>query len=185
MGGIINNPPFQETFPDAAQSATLLGTIVAIYEIGCCVGAIACAIVGEKLGRRMSILLGAVVMLGGAAFQAAVSSSGPMIGARIVSGLGMVSSIMCRLIPGVHQLYRARAPNRGRPEQASRSIHLLFPHVAESRYLYRLLDWLRLHPGYRLQGLAHSRCPPSRVHHSHDRPHLCRPRVTPMARQPR
>ena len=91
MGGIINNPPFQETFPDAAASPSLLGTIVAIYEIGCCAGAIACALIGDKLGRRMSILVGAIIMLGGAGFQAGVSSSGPMIAARVVSGLGMVS----------------------------------------------------------------------------------------------
>jgi MFS family permease len=89
MGGIINNPPFKETFHD--PTPTLLGTIVAIYEIGCCVGALITAVVGERLGRRMSILLGAIVMLGGAAFQAGVSSAGAMIGARVVSGLGMVS----------------------------------------------------------------------------------------------
>lgn len=90
MGGIINNPPFQETFHK--PSASLLGTIVAIYELGCFAGAIATALVGERLGRRMSILLGAVVMLGGAGFQAGVSSSKAMIGARVVSGLGMVSA---------------------------------------------------------------------------------------------
>ena len=89
MGGIINNPPFKETFND--PSAALLGTIVATYEIGCFAGALITALVGEKLGRRWSILLGAVVMLAGAGFQAGVSSSGPMIAARVISGLGMVS----------------------------------------------------------------------------------------------
>lgn len=89
MGGIINNKPFQETFHHPSDS--LLGTIVAIYEIGCCVGALITAVVGERLGRRRSIFVGAVLMLGGAGFQAGVSSAGAMIGARIVSGLGMVS----------------------------------------------------------------------------------------------
>ena len=89
MGGIINNPPFKETFDN--PSASLLGTIVAIYEIGCFVGSLITALVGERLGRRMSILVGAVIMLGGAGFQAGVSSAGPMIAARVVSGLGMVS----------------------------------------------------------------------------------------------
>ena len=90
MGGIINNPPFNETFNN--PSPALLGTIVAIYEIGCFGGALITALVGEKLGRRWSILLGAVVMLGGAGFQAGVSSAGPMIAARVISGLGMVSA---------------------------------------------------------------------------------------------
>ncbi|WWC64932.1 uncharacterized protein I303_107546 [Kwoniella dejecticola CBS 10117] len=87
MGGIINEAPFQTTFKH--PSSSLLGTIVAIYEIGCCAGSIITAFVGEKLGRKRSIMIGAVVMLAGAAFQAAVSSSGAMIGARVVSGLGM------------------------------------------------------------------------------------------------
>ncbi|WVF69426.1 hypothetical protein IAT40_004203 [Kwoniella sp. CBS 6097] len=87
MGGIINEEPFQTTFKK--PSASLLGTIVAIYEIGCCVGSIITAFVGERLGRKRSILLGATIMLGGAGFQAGVSTAGAMIGARIVSGLGM------------------------------------------------------------------------------------------------
>ncbi|WVQ98396.1 hypothetical protein IAU59_005519 [Kwoniella sp. CBS 9459] len=87
MGGIINEEPFQTTFNN--PSAALLGTIVAIYEIGCCVGSIITAFVGESLGRKRSILLGSVIMLGGAGFQAGVSSAGPMIAARVVSGLGM------------------------------------------------------------------------------------------------
>ncbi|KAK4688961.1 hypothetical protein P7C73_g1147, partial [Tremellales sp. Uapishka_1] len=87
MGGIINNPPFITTFH--APSASLVGTIVAIYEIGAAVGSLITAVVGEYLGRRKSIFIGAFIMLAGAAFQAAVSSSGALIGARIVSGLGM------------------------------------------------------------------------------------------------
>jgi MFS family permease len=86
--GIIDNPPFKETFHN--PSAGLVGTIVGIYEIGCFAGALITAVIGERLGRRRSIFLGAVVMLGGAGFQAGVSSAGAMIAARVVSGLGMV-----------------------------------------------------------------------------------------------
>lgn len=89
MGGVINEPPFQETFFPNGPDAALLGTVVAIYEIGCFVGALLCAAFGEMLGRRKSIFVGIVLMLAGTAFQAAVSSNGAMIGARIVSGLGM------------------------------------------------------------------------------------------------
>lgn len=80
---MINNEPFQTTFSN--PSASLLGTIVAIYEIGCCVGALVTAVFGEALGRRKTIAIGAVLMLAGTGFQAGVSSSGAMIGARIVS----------------------------------------------------------------------------------------------------
>ncbi|ORX39791.1 putative hexose carrier protein [Kockovaella imperatae] len=87
MGGIINNPPFKTTFDN--PSASLVGTIVAIYEAGAAIGSLLCAAVGEHLGRRWSLMLGAILMLGGTGFQAGVSSSGALIGARIVSGLGM------------------------------------------------------------------------------------------------
>jgi MFS family permease len=83
QSGVINNEPFQTTFHN--PSAGLLGTIVAIYEVGCCVGALITSVIGESLGRRRTICLGAVVMLAGAGFQAGVSSAGAMIGARIVA----------------------------------------------------------------------------------------------------
>lgn len=91
-GGIINNEPFQTTFHK--PSSGLLGTIVAIYEIGCFVGAICCALFGERLGRRYSIAIGTIFMLGGAAFQAASNTAGQIIGARIISGIGMVSTVL-------------------------------------------------------------------------------------------
>lgn len=93
MGGIINEAPFKETFND--PDPNLLGLIVGIYELGAFAGAAICAIVGEALGRRKSIFIGALVMLGGAAFQAAVSSSQAMLGARMLSGLGMVRRHRC------------------------------------------------------------------------------------------
>ncbi|KAK8844532.1 hypothetical protein IAR55_006379 [Kwoniella newhampshirensis] len=87
MGGVINNPPFQSTF--GHPSSGLLGTIVAIYEIGCFVGSLITAVVGESLGRKRSIGIGAILMLGGAAGQAASSSRGAIIGTRVLSGIGM------------------------------------------------------------------------------------------------
>ncbi len=89
MGGVINNPPFLTTFHN--PSILLVGTIVAIYEVGACVGSIITAIVGEYLGRRRSVLLGLWSCSEERLSQAAVSSSGALMGARIVSGIGMVS----------------------------------------------------------------------------------------------
>lgn len=83
FGGVINGTGFQKTFNN--PSPGLLGTIVAIYEIGCFVGSILTAFIGDRLGRRKTILLGAVIMLGGAGFQAGVSSAGAMIAARIMA----------------------------------------------------------------------------------------------------
>jgi MFS family permease len=149
MGGIINEAPFQETFSN--PSASLLGTIVAIYEIGCCVGAIITAVVGERLGRRYSILIGAVIMLGATGFQAGVSSAGPMIAARVISGLGMVSHSTSTSTDrsGIHQLDCSRIPVRGLSSSFPRSIRLLPADSVEPRYLCRVLDRIRLHLGHR------------------------------------
>lgn len=81
--GVINNEPFQTTFKQ--PSASLLGTLVAIYEIGCCVGSLITAVFGEALGRRRTIFVGAVTMLAGCGAQAGVSNVGGMIAARIIS----------------------------------------------------------------------------------------------------
>ena len=104
MGGVIDHAPFRNTFFGKSadpmklndSDTVTLGTIVSIYEIGCFFGAVITAFIGEMLGRKKSILIGAVIMLGGAGFQAGVSSIGPMIAARVVSGLGMVSWISPR-----------------------------------------------------------------------------------------
>lgn len=69
-----------------------LTPVVSMYDIGAFIGAVLCSLVGEKIGRRYSLLVGTLVMLVGTAWQAASSSSGVMIGARIFSGIGMVSS---------------------------------------------------------------------------------------------
>jgi MFS family permease len=59
--------------------------ITSQYDVGCCIGAVATAIFGEALGRRKTIMIGAVFMLAGAGAQAGVSNVGGMIAARIVS----------------------------------------------------------------------------------------------------
>jgi MFS family permease len=67
----------------------MLGLIVALYEVGCFLGAIITSVVGEGLGRRKSIMIGAVIMLIGAILQATSYGRPQMIVARIISGVGM------------------------------------------------------------------------------------------------
>ncbi|KNZ59922.1 hypothetical protein VP01_1641g1 [Puccinia sorghi] len=64
-------------------------TIVASYEIGCFAGAILAFILGERLGRKRSIRLGAAWMVVGAVLQAAAFGRPQLIVGRIVSGIGM------------------------------------------------------------------------------------------------
>jgi MFS family permease len=56
LAGLISGPAFVEVFNN--PDAKLLGTIVAIYEIGCFFGACMVFVIGDVLGRKRSIILG-------------------------------------------------------------------------------------------------------------------------------
>ncbi|KFY31987.1 hypothetical protein V493_00622 [Pseudogymnoascus sp. VKM F-4281 (FW-2241)] len=87
MGGLVNGKAFNKTFGN--PDATMVGLIVAIYEIGCFFGSIATAAFGEQLGRRASIAIGCLVMIIGALLQATAFRRDQMIISRIISGVGM------------------------------------------------------------------------------------------------
>ncbi|KAJ5858027.1 hypothetical protein N7455_008921 [Penicillium solitum] len=67
---------------------TVLSTVAAIYDIGCFFGAILAFTIGERLGRKKSILLGTVIMAAGTILQASSYSLPQMFIGRIVLGLG-------------------------------------------------------------------------------------------------
>lgn len=57
--------------------------------MGCFLGSVVTAFVGESLGRRKTITGGVIVMIIGAVLQATAYSRAHMIVARIVTGVGM------------------------------------------------------------------------------------------------
>jgi len=65
---VVNGKAFTDSFD--SPDATMIGLIVAIYEVGCFFGAVITAAVGEQLGRRKSIGAGVIVMIIGAVLQA-------------------------------------------------------------------------------------------------------------------
>lgn len=69
MSGIITAPEFNAEIPETKDNSTMQGFVTAIYEIGCLFGAILVLCVGEKLGRRRSIMAGAAVMMAGVIIQ--------------------------------------------------------------------------------------------------------------------
>jgi sugar porter (SP) family MFS transporter len=87
MGGIVNTPAFEASF-NTTDPGTL-GNIVSLYELGCFAGAMSTFLIGSYLGRRRSIMLGALWLLAGAIIQAACSTVGVMIAGRIIAGVGM------------------------------------------------------------------------------------------------
>ncbi|ATZ53288.1 Bchex4 [Botrytis cinerea B05.10] len=87
FGGVIVTEDFLNTLNLNGKTA-LVGTITALYDIGCFVGAIAAVIFGERLGRKKSILWGTSIMTIGAILQIAAFDVPTMITGRIIAGIG-------------------------------------------------------------------------------------------------
>lgn len=94
MSGLLTGDAFTAQFPEintnegADGSASLQGTVVAIYEIGCFFGSLLALVFGEKIGRKRTIMLGSLVLCVGGALQASAYSIAHLIVGRIVAGLG-------------------------------------------------------------------------------------------------
>jgi MFS family permease len=94
MSGLLTGSAFTKQFPaidttdGGSGSASLQGTVVAIYEIGCFFGALLAFAFAERLGRRWSIMAGCAILTVGAAIQTASHGVPQLIVGRIVAGLG-------------------------------------------------------------------------------------------------
>ncbi|KAK8113419.1 hypothetical protein PG984_013945 [Apiospora sp. TS-2023a] len=94
MSGLLTGVAFTARFPaintnpGAGGSASLQGTVVAIYEIGCFFGSLLALLVGERIGRKKTIMLGCLVLCVGGALQASAYTIAHLIVGRIVAGLG-------------------------------------------------------------------------------------------------
>ena len=89
FGGVVVTQNFLEIHGLVGDDKTAtLGTVVAIYDVGCFLGAIFAAGVGEMIGRKKSVLLGTVVMSIGALLQITSFSLAQMFVGRIVAGIG-------------------------------------------------------------------------------------------------
>ncbi|KAH6986655.1 general substrate transporter [Ilyonectria destructans] len=86
LGGLNAAEEFLRQFNN--PSSSLLGTINAIYEIGCFCGALTVFFFGEAMGRKKCLYVGALLMFIGAALQASAFGVPQMIIGRIVCGWG-------------------------------------------------------------------------------------------------
>lgn len=87
FGGLLGNQLFLSTFDN--PNPTIQGQIVSTYDIGCILGAILTILVGDKLGRRKSIVLACLTVIIGGIIQSSSYSLGQMIVGRIIAGLGI------------------------------------------------------------------------------------------------
>ena len=81
FGGVIVTEDFLVQL-NLDNNPGLLGTVTAIYDIGCFLGAIMAVVVGEPLGRKKTILLGTTIMSVGAILQITAYSVPQMIVGR-------------------------------------------------------------------------------------------------------
>jgi len=100
-----------DTTNGANGSASLQGTVVAIYEIGCLFGSLFTFFMGEKFGRRRTIMLGCTVLCIGAIIQTLSYGIPQLIVGRIVTGLG--NGMNTSTVPVWHS-ETTKAHNRGR-----------------------------------------------------------------------
>lgn len=64
------------------------GTVVAIYTLGCLIGALGIARIANRIGRRPSLIVGAVIAALGMIIQATSFSLAQLVVGRIISGVG-------------------------------------------------------------------------------------------------
>ena len=91
----LDNPDNTVPDPDQCQGdANTQAAAVAIYQIGCFLGAVLILFYGETWGRKSSTFWGSLIMIIGTVFQAAAHEYGAFVTGRVVGGIGngMVTS---------------------------------------------------------------------------------------------
>lgn len=86
MGSVLGSDSFEAVFH---LDSTMSGTVTAMFELGCIIGAFFVSLFGEPFGRRQVIQAGALLICIGAAIQARSFSPAQLIVGRIVAGAGM------------------------------------------------------------------------------------------------
>ncbi|KAF1353818.1 general substrate transporter [Delphinella strobiligena] len=115
MSGIISAPAFTTAFPEVEGDSTYEGFVTAIYAVGCLLGAVFILVVGDHLGRRKSIFLGATIMIIGVIIQVSTHPVGSGATAQLIVGrciTGFGNGINTSSIP-TWQAECSRSHNRG------------------------------------------------------------------------
>ncbi|KAL4963229.1 sugar porter family MFS transporter [Aspergillus stella-maris] len=89
FSGVVVTPDFLEIHDLVGPSrTTILSTVTAIYDVGCFIGAMLAFSLGERLGRKKTILLGCTTMAIGTILKASSFSLAQMFVGRVVLGIG-------------------------------------------------------------------------------------------------
>ena len=97
VGGLIIERTFVDHFPvfdyarDSAnllQNSTLAGTVIAVWNIGCILGAFLTIFLSDRLGRKGNIILGLVLETIGKIIQCSSFGIGQYVAGRLIAGTG-------------------------------------------------------------------------------------------------
>ncbi|KZO91052.1 general substrate transporter [Calocera viscosa TUFC12733] len=116
MGGVITGPQFTQRFPSINTTsghgnAQLQGFTLGIYNIGCWAGALLTMVIGEHLGRKKTIIVGAIILAVGTIIQCTSYTLAQLLVGRIITGTG--NGIITSSIPVWHAEL-SRAKSRGK-----------------------------------------------------------------------
>lgn len=99
MGGALSLPEFGKYFPmlstldkegsAKSQASTLQGVFVSTFSLGALLGAVFCSFFGDRLGRKKTILLGALLVLVGEILECSAFSVGQLCTGRTILGIGI------------------------------------------------------------------------------------------------
>ncbi|KAJ5995556.1 hypothetical protein N7481_002533 [Penicillium waksmanii] len=99
MNGFMTLPSFLETIPEVdtthttgsqkSHNSTIQGLVIAIFEIGSAAGAFSCLFIGDKLGRRKTMILAGIIATAGIIIQATTYSLAQILVGRTVTGVGI------------------------------------------------------------------------------------------------
>ncbi|KAK7040396.1 high affinity glucose transporter [Paramarasmius palmivorus] len=94
MSGVLTNPHYLRTFNYPDESAQ--GAMVASMPAGSLVGALAVTQLGDRLGRKKTIMLAALIWVVGSILQCASVNRGMLVAGRVVGGasVGIVSAVV-------------------------------------------------------------------------------------------
>ncbi|GAD97952.1 hypothetical protein FG04062.1 [Paecilomyces variotii No. 5] len=115
MGGVSTGPAFTKQFPainitTGNGNAKLQGFVIASYNVGCWAGSLFTMVIGEPLGRKKTIVIGATVLAVGTVLQCSAFGLPQLIVGRIITGIG--NGVITSTIPVWHAEL-VRATNRG------------------------------------------------------------------------
>ncbi|BFZ62834.1 hypothetical protein YB2330_003944 [Saitoella coloradoensis] len=109
FSGLTTAPLFLDQFDN--PGASMLGFIIAVYELGCLLGALICAVYADHFGRIKVMVAGNIILIIGCVIQTASFGRPELIVGRVVTGVGM--GFITSVVP-IWQAECTLAHSRGR-----------------------------------------------------------------------